>query len=73
MRSDGLKNVDLSVFKNFAISEGIIAALRVEFFNFFNTPQFAEPNSNFGTGSFGTVTSQENIPRQIQLGMRITF
>jgi trimeric autotransporter adhesin len=47
--------------------------VRAEFFNGFNTPVFNVPNSTFGNANFGSVTSQLNIPRQIQLGLKILF
>ena len=34
---------------------------------------FASPNTSFGTGSFGKITSQANFPRMIQLGIRLYF
>jgi len=38
-----------------------------------NTPYFRAPNTAFGNGSFGKVTSQGNFPRMIQLGLRLFF
>ncbi len=53
-RDSGFKNVDLSVFKNFAIKERFNAQFRVEFFNVFNHPLIANPFgsvNNYGGGS----------------------
>jgi hypothetical protein len=72
---DPLRNFDLSLFKYLPLAknERVRMQFRAEFFNAFNTPQFAPPNGTYGTGSFGTVTSQENIPREIQFGLKILF
>ena len=72
---DSLRNFDLSLFKYLPLArnERVRMQFRTEFFNAFNTPQFAPPSGTFGTGSFGTVTSQQNIPRQIQFGLKILF
>ena len=73
VRFDGIRNFDFSLFKSFPISESKRVEFRGEFFNFFNTPQFAGPNQSFGNPNFGVVTTQANIPRQVQLGLKIYF
>ncbi|HEV2201901.1 MAG TPA: TonB-dependent receptor [Bryobacteraceae bacterium] len=62
-RDPGFKNLDLSLFKNFAFKERLNAQFRLEFFNVFNHPNLANPyggvvGSNIGddasnTGHFG--------------------
>jgi hypothetical protein len=49
--------------------------LKIEagFFNAFNHPHFGSPNGTFGTGSFGTITSDQLPPREIQLGAKLSF
>jgi hypothetical protein len=42
-RDSGFKNVDFSVFKNFTFKERYSAQLRLELFNVFNHPIFANP------------------------------
>ena len=73
MRGPGQANWDLSVFKTFAVTEGFKAQFRAEALNAMNTPLFRAPNTAFGNGSFGRVTSQGNFPRIIQLGLRLFF
>jgi len=54
-RDTGFHNVDLSVSKNFRIREKIKAQFRIETFNIFNHPNFANPNgatSGYGQGAF---------------------
>jgi hypothetical protein len=73
IRDDGIKNVDFSVFKEFPFGESRHVELRGEFFNFFNRPRFADPGLVVGTGSFGVVSGQQNIPRQVQLALKVIF
>jgi hypothetical protein len=80
LRQDGEKNMDFAVFKNtrFGPDEKLGLEFRAEFFNFFNHPQFAAPNTSCCTaaaqgGTFGVVSSQYNLPRLIQFGLRFTF
>jgi hypothetical protein len=55
----GTKEVDASVFKNFAISSDGTKRLqlRVEAFNVFNTPQFNNPVATIGSSAAGTINS----------------
>jgi hypothetical protein len=67
--------VDLSFSKEFTIREGMTVQLRGEFFNFTNTPRFAFPDLNFGSATFGEVTSTApgSAPRHSQFGLRFQF
>jgi hypothetical protein len=54
-RDTGFRNVDLSVSKNFKFGERMKAQFRVETFNLFNHPNFANPNgatSGYGQAAF---------------------
>ena len=73
LRGPGQVNWDVSVFKNFAITESFKAQFRAESLNFTNTPLFRAPNSAVGNGSFGRITQQANFPRMIQFGLRLFF
>jgi hypothetical protein len=64
---------DLSVIKNFSITEKVKFQLRGEFLNAFNHPQFGDPNTDPTSSSFGKVTSQSNLPRNVQIGAKIVF
>ncbi|ABF39936.1 Cna B-type protein [Candidatus Koribacter versatilis Ellin345] len=72
-RGQGIKNLDLGVFKDFAIHENMKLELRAEFFNFTNSVRFATPFSAWGDGSFGRVESQANQPRHMQVAIRFEF
>jgi hypothetical protein len=72
-RGPGMKNYDASLLKNFKVTEKFTAQFRAEALNLFNTPLFANPNTQFGTAAFGKITYQSNLPRQLQLGVRFMF
>jgi len=80
----GTANSDMSLMKEFSLSrlrEGANLEYRLEFFNAFNHPQFGGPNTSVPaiqgqTGQnpqFGTVTNQVNLPRQIQMALKLNF
>jgi hypothetical protein len=73
LRNANAHNVDLSLFKHFPIKDRLAAELRAEAFNFTNTPLFGNPGTVLNTPTFGVVTTQENSPRQVQLGLKILF
>jgi hypothetical protein len=66
---------DMSIFKNFSVTERVNAQLQLEFFNVFNHPVYANPNGCIDCSSGGLITGLEanSLMRQIQLGARITF
>jgi len=72
----GQANVDLSLSKNIPIkwpSEGTSLQFRTEFYNALNHPQFANPDTNFTSPTFGVVSSTAVNPRVIQLALRLAF
>jgi hypothetical protein len=73
LRSDAANNVDLSLLKNFHVTERIFAQFRFEAFNAFNHTQFKNPNLSPTSSSFGAITSQANVSRQIQMGLKLKF
>ena len=73
VRTDSIKNWDFSMFKSFSFTERIKLQYRAEFFNFLNTPTFGLPQRSFVAGDFGVVSSTLNLPRQMQMGLRLTF
>src|SRR5579872_7301602 len=79
LRTDGIHNVDMNIYKSFVPKEGLRLEVRAEMFNFFNHPRFAPPNTSVGDPLFGTVTS-DNVngtvlenPRSFQFGLRFEF
>jgi hypothetical protein len=73
LRADGVRNVDLSLFKHFAVAGRTRLQARVEAFNVFNRAQFSGPNTSVTSGSFGVVSSQANSPRQLQFGLKMLW
>ncbi len=73
--SPGMRNMDLSLFKEFQ-AERVHFRFQAEFLNAFNTPLFALTTNGLkpDSGSFGAVsTNTINFPRFISLGGRISF
>jgi len=76
VRTDPIRNFDTVLAKKFPFSikeRTVVAQFRLEAFNAFNHTQFAAPNGTITSTSFGTVTSQANNPRQIQLAAKFQF
>ena len=73
LRQDGINNFDFSFFKTIPVNERFRFEYRVEFFNGFNSPQYAAPVSNFSNANFGRVLGTSNRARQIQMGLKLYF
>ncbi len=74
----GLADVDISLFKRFALTERANLQFRAECFNIQNHPNFASPNAVvFSNGavspSAGLITSTVTSSRQIQFGLKLQF
>ena len=69
-------NIDLAVSKSFPLkwpNESCVLQFRAEFFNALNHPQFANPDSNFTSPTFGVISSTSVNARVGQLAVRLTF
>lgn len=73
VRSPGMDNWNLSLTKQFSITERFKVNLRASSFNLLNHPVFSAPNTQFGTGNFGRIFSQANAPRQTELALKLLF
>lgn len=73
MLGPGMASWDMSLFKTVTVKERLRCQFRLEALNAFNTPEFYGPNNSFGSGSFGKITSQGNLPRQLELALRFTW
>jgi len=71
----GVKNVDLSVHKRWALTESLGLQFRGDFFNLPNHANFASPNGLRGRADFGRVSSilTGSSGRLLQLSMRLEF
>jgi len=76
IRGPGRDNWNLSLFKNFLISEsrGTNLQLRGEFFNVWNHTQLdgTQVSTSVGSGNFGAITGAHD-PRAIQLAAKLYF
>jgi hypothetical protein len=73
VRAPGVRNYDVSLFKSFHLVERISVQFRAEAFNLANRVQFAAPNTTLSSAQFGVISTQANLPRQIQFGVKILF
>jgi hypothetical protein len=73
LRAHGVRNFDLSFFKNFQLRPGMTAQFRIEALNAFNYVQFSAPNTSVISSSFGVITGQANAPRQLQFGLKLLW
>jgi outer membrane receptor protein involved in Fe transport len=73
LRSDWYKNLDLSIFRQFPITERFRMEFRFETFNLTNTPVWAIPVSSLESPNFGAVTRTANTPRQLQFALKLYF
>jgi hypothetical protein len=67
------RRIDLSVFKNMKLSRSSALQLRAEVFNVTNTPSFGNPNGQFGSPSFGAISTIVGAPRQMQFAAKLLF
>lgn len=66
---------DMSLFKNFVITERVKAQFQAEFFNVFNHPVYNAPGNCIDCSGSGLITNIEpdSSMREMQLGFRVTF
>ena len=86
-RAAGFFDMDLNLFRNFKLTEKAVFGLGMTAFNFLNHPNFAAPDSSYGSSTFGQVTGMVGSPtsaygnflgfdssiRVIQLSGKIVF
>jgi hypothetical protein len=70
-RADGINQLDTSILKRFAIGERRSFELRGEFYNTGNHTIFGPPSTTASSSGFGTITTQANTPRSVQLVARL--
>jgi Carboxypeptidase regulatory-like domain len=73
LRADGINEWSPSVTKRISFTERASLQLRAEAYNVFNHPTFTPPNTTATNAGFGTITTQANRTRTIQLGARFVF
>ena len=72
VRGPGLANIDLSLLKNFKLTERTVVQFRAESFNIANHPNFGLPENDIASPNFGRVL-QAGSPRLFQLALKLLF
>lgn len=69
------RQVDLSLFKTFALTEALKMQFRAESYNISNTPNFAQPVHDISSGSFGQIqyVTKGTFPRVWQFALKLNF
>lgn len=72
----GQANLDLALSKTFMprwMNEKASLRFRAEFYNALNHPQFANPDTNFSSPTFGVISNTAVNPRVGQLAFILAF
>jgi hypothetical protein len=72
VRGPGIEDVDLSLFKDFNVSESKRVQFRAECFNTMNHPNFGLPVNDLESPAFGQIL-QAGPPRLFQLALKLIF
>jgi len=73
VRTHQLHLLDVGLFKNFRAPRGVTLQVRLEWINALNYTVLWNPDTNPRNSTFGYVTQDRNNPRDLQLGVRVTF
>lgn len=73
LRGQQLQLLDMSIVKRFDITQTVRAQLHFEVYNALNQTFYANPEVNPTNANFGKVTSQSNVPVNLQIGFRVFF
>jgi hypothetical protein len=73
VRGDGQDVWNISIVKNFALTDRVRLQLRGSGYNALNHPNFNDPSTTVTSGSFGKVTGMDGYPRQAEIAARIIF
>ena len=73
MRGDRLVQLDMSLIKNFRVTEGKNFDFRAQVFNVTNTASFSNPGGSFNLATGGVVTSTRNQPRLYEFSLKFNF
>jgi hypothetical protein len=79
LRTPGLINLDMGVFRKINVNERITVQIRGEAFNVTNTPHFGNPAADISSSNFGLIGSVQNTGREgndqrfFRIGLRVGF
>ena len=72
-RGPAITTFDAVLIKNIAVRDGQRLEARIEAQNVLNHPVFGDPNTSFGSTSFGQITGTKVGPRQMMFGLKYHF
>ncbi|MCC6344644.1 MAG: TonB-dependent receptor [Bryobacterales bacterium] len=73
IRSPGMNNIDLTLSKNFRVTERARVEFRASSYNFLNHPVFSSPDTTLGNATFGRISGQANMSRQTEFALKLVF
>jgi hypothetical protein len=75
LRGPHMRQLNLSLFKEFHLREALRLQFRIEAYDLSNTPNFGLPTAAFGNPSFGAISTLATgpTPRQLQLALKLLF
>ena len=73
LRGDKLIQFDMSLIKQFRVTESKIFDFRAQVFNVTNTPSFGNPGGSYNLAMGGVVTGTRNQPRLYEFSLKFTF
>jgi hypothetical protein len=73
VRTHQLHLLDFGLTKNFSLPRGMRLQVRMEAINGLNYTVLWNPNVTPSNANFGFINQERNNPRDIQLGLRLTF
>lgn len=74
LRADGIYNWDVNLMKDWsAMRERIHVRFQADAFNLANRTQLSTPNVSPTSSGYGTITSQANSPRNLQVGLKVSY
>jgi hypothetical protein len=72
-RRGGIRNMNAALARSWTLRSEWQATFRAESINFFNTPQFANPNPDLSSPAFGKITNTLNEGRSLQFTLQLRF
>ena len=72
-RGPAIQMFDAVLIKNITIRNGQRLEARIEAQNVLNHPVFGDPNTSFGSTSFGQISGTKIGPRQMMFGLKFHF
>jgi hypothetical protein len=72
-RRGGIRNMNAGLARSWPLRSEANLTFRAESINFFNTPQFADPNPDLSSPAFGKITNTLNDGRSFQFTVQVQF